>query len=142
MSKFPQFDLSDLTSFRNISTIKYNNKDRKDRKIDQNFNLSPYIGEFVGTFVFLFIILLVVVNISKPGWLIALLIGFGLALGIYICMLFKGPGYLNPLVAIMLGVKDQKPSKTIACFIAIELFALTAVVALYYVVPKLFIVKK
>jgi hypothetical protein len=40
--------------------------------------------------------------VSGPSWLKALLIGLGLALGIFIAVMLNSPGWLNPVVAVML----------------------------------------
>lgn len=98
--------------------------------------LKESIAEFIGTFIFLFFLLIVILKISNPKWLIALLVGFSLALGVFVCLILQGPGYLNPLVAILGGsVKDGKSPKFVAMMIAAELFALAGVTLLYITLP-------
>lgn len=100
--------------------------------------LQPYGAEFLGTLLFLMIIMLVISKISQPGWLIALLIGLGLALAIFISVRLKGPGYLNPAVALMLGTKDQKGVSYISGMILAELAAVVLVVLMFCKSPKMF----
>lgn len=92
----------------------------------------PYLAEFLGTLLFLVIILLTLKAISGPSVLIALLIGFGLFAGIYLSGLIGGPGYLNPAVALMLGVRNNKSAFFTFGMIAVELIAALVAIALVW----------
>ena len=95
---------------------------------------SPYFAEFLGTLVFLCIILLVVYWLVgfASNFVVALLIGLGLFLGIWICLSLSGPGFLNPAVAIQNGVIGDKGASYIFTMILVELFAVVIALALYY----------
>lgn len=98
--------------------------------------MNGYLAEFIGTVIFLSIILIVIHFISStyPKFLIPLLIGLGLFLGIYVCVLLGGPGYLNPAVAIMLGIKDNKGFSYTTLMIIVELLAVAVVLGVYYLI--------
>src|SRR5437870_907617 len=104
---------------------------------NKDVGLQPYGAEFLGTLIFLIIIMMVVSKLSQPGWLIALLIGLGLALAIFISVKLKGPGYLNPAVALMLGKKDGKDASYISGMILAEILAVAVVILMYCKSPGL-----
>lgn len=99
--------------------------------------VQPFVAEFLGTLIFLLVVIVVVVKLSNPKWLIAALIGLGLAVGILICLVLKGPGYLNPAVAVLLGIKDGRSASYTVTMIAAEFIAVAVAVGLYYTVPAL-----
>ena len=89
----------------------------------------PYFAEFLGTLLFLLIILLTLQTISGPSVLIALLIGLGLFIGIYLSGLIGGPGYLNPAVALLLGVRNNKSAFFTLGMVIVELVAALVAIA-------------
>lgn len=92
----------------------------------------PYVAEFFGTLLFLSVILFTVVTWAGPPVLIAALIGFGLFAGIYLSGLLGGPGYLNPAVALMLGVQQNRSAMWTSGMILAELFAVIVAVAVIF----------
>lgn len=98
--------------------------------------MHEYFAEFIGTLVFLSIILTSVYFITSlyPKYVLPLLIGFGLFVGILVCVSLGGPGYLNPAVAIMLGVKDSKGFNYISLMILVELLAVVFALGFYYLI--------
>ena len=99
--------------------------------------MNPYFAEFVGTVIFLTIILAAIYFITSGIYKVLLLsfvIGMGLFIGILICVLLGGPGYLNPAVAIMLGIKDNKGFNYTSLMILMELLAVIAVLSIYYLI--------
>lgn len=99
-------------------------------------DLQPYVAEFVGTVVFLVAVLLVVTKVKGPKWWVALLIGLGLAVGIYVCFLMKGPGFQNPAVAVALSMKDGRSAGYLSGMIAAELLAIAVVMLLFYAITN------
>lgn len=100
--------------------------------------MNEYFAEFIGTLIFLIIILISVHYITSvyPKYVLPLFIGFGLFVGILVCTLLGGPGYLNPAVAIMLGVKDNKGFNYTTTMIIFELLAVLFALGLYYLVAQ------
>lgn len=95
----------------------------------------PYFAEFLGTLLFLLIILLTLATITCPSVLIALFIGLGLFIGIYLSGLLGGPGYLNPAVALMLGVRNDKSAVFTLGMIVAELIAVIVALAAVWCWP-------
>ncbi len=91
-----------------------------------------FAGEFVGTIVFAIVVLLVVTTVpSRQLFWTALAVGLGLALGVWICLLIGGPGYLNPAIAVMAGVKDGKSATFTSSMVLAEFLAITVVLLGY-----------
>ena len=98
---------------------------------------AAFVGEFVGTIVFAVVVLLVVINVSPRQKLwIALAVGLGLALGVWICLLIGGPGYLNPAIAVLAGVKDHKSTAFTASMVLAEFLAITLVLLAYFAAKR------
>src|ERR1700679_2098979 len=93
--------------------------------------VQPYIAEFVGTLIFLLLVLIIVSKVNQPKWVIAVLIGLALALGIWVALVMGGPGYQNPAVAITLGIKDNKSAAYLSAMIAMELVAAAVAVLIW-----------
>ena len=91
-----------------------------------------FVAEFVGTLVFAIIVLVVLISVSSNllFWT-SLSIGLGLALGIWVCLLMGGPGYLNPAIAVLVGVKDKKSTAFTSAMIGAEFAAVLLVLAIY-----------
>ena len=92
-----------------------------------------FAAEFIGTVVFAVVVLLVVSFVSSNllFWT-SLSIGLGLGLGIWVCLLLGGPGYLNPAIAVLLGVKDGKSAAFTGGMVLAEFVAIFLVLSLYY----------
>ncbi len=93
----------------------------------------PFVAEFVGTLIFAIVVLVVLVSVSSSllFWT-SLSIGLGLALGIWVCLLLGGPGYLNPAIAVLVGVKDGKSAAFTSGMVGAEFAAILLALALYY----------
>jgi hypothetical protein len=92
-----------------------------------------FVGEFIGTIVFAIVVLLVVTNISsRQLFWTALCVGLGLALGVWICLLIGGPGYVNPAIAVLGGVKDGKSTLFTGSMVLAEFLAIVVVLMGYF----------
>ena len=97
--------------------------------------LTKYVAEFAGTVIFAAITMIVVTALT-PLFLIALCVGLALALGIWVCLLLGGPGYLNPVVAVLVGVKDNKSTLFTGGMVLAEFLAATLVLVIYFAARK------
>lgn len=96
-----------------------------------------FAAEFVGTVIFAVVVLLVLTSVSsKHLFAISIFVGLGLALGIWVCLLLGGPGYLNPAVAVLVGVKDQKSAAFTGGMVLAEFLAVLVVLAAYFGSPN------
>ena len=75
--------------------------------------ITQYFAEFIGTFVFVLVILTVALRKGgdpiKTNGLAPLIIGLGLAAGIYITGGLGGSAHLNPAVSLIMGMNGDKP---------------------------------
>jgi glycerol uptake facilitator-like aquaporin len=95
--------------------------------------LQPYVAEFLGTLIFLLLVFVIVSKFpnSQPQWVVAALVGCALALGVLVALLLKGPGYLNPSLAVTQTVANRKTSAYLSAMIGVELLAALVAILLW-----------
>ncbi len=98
--------------------------------------VSPYVAEFIGSVVFFIIVWIVVFHPGVPSsnLIVAALVGFGLFLGVWICLSIGGPGFQNPAVAIQNSVIGGNTAGYAAGMIIVELLAVVVSLAIYWLV--------
>ena len=95
----------------------------------------PYVAEFLGTLILVGSIFIIASTTTSIFW-IASLSAVALFIGICVSMHLRGPGYLNPAVAIMLSDKQNKSSSWLGGMIFAELLAVVLVLGVWFFITE------